>query len=315
MMKERRGIVFPLILMAVGTVWLMQTLGILDAGSWWMLARLWPILLIAIGLQFVLGSSRIGQAIVVLVSLSLTVGGIWFLRSADGPVARSGATTADRQASDNVAAIDVPLDDAEEARVFLGPGVARLKVGASPAGGQSLVAGDISHARREDPPEAELDRADDRVSVRIEQHGQHNVSFWPFSINNDYLWDLNLARSIPIDLIVDTGVGTVDLDLREIMLSNLNIDVGVGSTTVDLPDTGDYSVEIDGGVGSLTVTVPEGFDAKVRAEVGVGGVSVPNGFTAFGDERWETDGFDNASERVDISVDGGVGMVTVRVRD
>ena len=135
------------------------------------------------------------------------------------------------------------------------------------------------------------------------------MSFWPFSINNDYLWDLNLAQSIPIDLVVDTGVGTVDLDLREIMLSNLNIDVGVGSTTVDLPNTGDYSVEIDGGVGSLIVTVPEGFDAKVRAEVGVGGVSVPNGFTAFGDERWETDGFDSASERVDISVDGGVGMV------
>ena len=48
MMKERRGIVFPLILMAVGTVWLMQTLCILGAGSWWMLTRLWPILLIAI---------------------------------------------------------------------------------------------------------------------------------------------------------------------------------------------------------------------------------------------------------------------------
>lgn len=327
-MNDRRGVVFPLLLIVVGAVWLLQSIGVLSPDSWWQLTRLWPVILIAIGLQIVFGASRAGRVMVVAVTLGLVVGGLFMLNGgmfaggdADGGAGAGADTGADSRGDEDgggdsresAEAIDVPLDGAESGEIRLGPGIARLDVRAGQAG-DALVAGNISHPRRYDPPTLRVDTdADEHMTVRIEEHGSRSFSFWPFGFEGDFRWDLQLSPDVPIALDVDAGVGEIKLDLRGLMLSGLDLDVGVGSVTVHLPDSGNYEVDIDGGVGSIVLIIPEGVEASVDADIGIGGVSVPDGFSAFGDERWETDGFDEASERVDIRIDGGVGNITVRV--
>ncbi|MFN2224851.1 MAG: LiaI-LiaF-like domain-containing protein, partial [Anaerolineae bacterium] len=58
-MNERRpkriDILGPVLLIAIGIILLLNTMGILEWSVWWRLIRLWPVLLIAAGLELLLG--------------------------------------------------------------------------------------------------------------------------------------------------------------------------------------------------------------------------------------------------------------------
>ena len=49
--RRRRGVFWPLLLIALGLLFLLQTMGFISGVSWLAIACLWPILLILIGLD------------------------------------------------------------------------------------------------------------------------------------------------------------------------------------------------------------------------------------------------------------------------
>ena len=49
--RRRRGVFWPLLLIALGLLFLLQTMGFISGVSWLAIASLWPILLILIGLD------------------------------------------------------------------------------------------------------------------------------------------------------------------------------------------------------------------------------------------------------------------------
>jgi len=53
-MKQNRSLFFPLLLIAGGALWLMISLGRLDASNLWALTHIWPFVLIALGLGLIL---------------------------------------------------------------------------------------------------------------------------------------------------------------------------------------------------------------------------------------------------------------------
>ena len=69
--RRRRGsLVGPLILIGLGVVFLLNNLGILSWSVWEVIFRLWPILLVAIGLDLLVGRrSTLGS----LLALALTL--------------------------------------------------------------------------------------------------------------------------------------------------------------------------------------------------------------------------------------------------
>lgn len=313
MNNGRRGIVLPLLLIVVGAVWLLQTVGLLHAGVWWQLTQLWPVILIAIGLQIVFGATRTGRFVVVAATVALVVGGLFMLGG--GGSAESGAEAENGGIGGTTLPIDVPLDDAESASVALAPGIARLRVGAAPSGAEALIEGAVGHPRGDREPEVRIEREGSLLEATIAGREHEGVTFWPFGPRTTLDWTLALSRDVPLRLDVDAGVGEVDLDLRDLDVAYLDLDLGVGSATVDLPGRGVYDVDVDGGIGSIVITIPEGFAAQIGADVGIGDIDVPDGYMVFGDDRWRTADFEGADARADITVDGGIGSIRVRVRD
>ncbi len=84
---RRASALGPLFLITVGIVFLLNNLGVLDWSIWQSLVRLWPILLIAAGLDLLIGRrSVLGFVIAVGASLALVLGGLWWLAArAGGP--------------------------------------------------------------------------------------------------------------------------------------------------------------------------------------------------------------------------------------
>ncbi|MEJ2738024.1 MAG: DUF5668 domain-containing protein, partial [Anaerolineae bacterium] len=79
-MKQRRNvsILGPVLLIGVGILLLLNIMGILEWSVWWNLLRFWPILLIAAGLDLLIGRrSVLGALIATVLVLALLAGALW----------------------------------------------------------------------------------------------------------------------------------------------------------------------------------------------------------------------------------------------
>jgi hypothetical protein len=127
---------------------------------------------------------------------------------------------------------------------------------------------------------------------------------------NNLGWRIGLSPKLPIKLRVKTGVGSGNLELTELKITDLTVNVGVGEMTVLLPASGMVTARVEGGVGGLNIVIPRGIGAQIRASSGLGEVSVNGDFQRSGD-LYTSSGYASASDRVQLTVKGGIGRITV----
>lgn len=303
-MEEHRqyhgGLVWPVILIAAGVVFLLNNMGLLSWSIWETLWRLWPVLLIAAGLDILIGRrSRLGSLIVALLLVGVLAAAIgWGV-----PAISSNAGVASQV--DRTESITEDLKGATEAEVEIRFGAGVFYLAALPEGSGQLLAGKADLSKGEGLRLA-------HEGNRLELHSQGTWTTAPnIRADERKVWDLELNRDIPIDLQISTGVGQSNLDLTQINLRSLDINGGVGQATVKLAQRGRYKVEIDGGVGEIILSLPPGLAARISVDSGLGGVSVNGNFNRRNKE-YVSPNFDTAENRVEINVDGGIGRIVIR---
>ena len=120
-----------------------------------------------------------------------------------------------------------------------------------------------------------------------------------------------MNQQTPLDLRISTGVGSAELDLESLTLTALDVDTGVGETTITLPAKGAFEATINGGVGQITVLAPDTLALRIRAEAGLGSVNVEGDY-AHTEDLYLSPGYDQAKDKVELTVEGGVGSITIR---
>ena len=300
--SERRrrhggGLVWPMILIGAGIVFLLNNLGILPWGVWQTIFQMWPLLLIAVGLDILIGRrSAWGSLLVVMLLLAALGFAVWL-----GTSQHSGTTTYRSET------INQPMNGASSAEVEIGFGTGDLRIDAlmESAG---LIEGKIDLGPRE-----QINRTYSQSGEKA-NYGLRSENAWVTPSGNVWdqnkRWDLGLSRDIPIGLSVNTGVGRSTLDLSQLNLTTLKVNSGVGQTTVTLPRHGQLSAEVDNGVGDLTVVIPKGMAASVRMDSGLGGTHVEGDFVRQG-ETYTSPNFNAATDRVELRVNGGIGKTTI----
>jgi hypothetical protein len=299
--RERRGnerALLPILLIAAGVLLLLGRFDLFDWSLAFGILQLWPLLLIAVGVGILTG----GRFPAVVVIATVAIGAVLWQVPAWSPF---GGTAAE------VRPIEYPLDGVRAAEVELRHGVGLLEVGALGRGDGRLVAGTLATGRGES---VDVDyRVDDGVAELDLRSEQRGPSFGFDGGRDVRRWTLELARDLPIELTIDTGVGESRFALRDLTLSGLDLDAGVGEVRIELPTTGGYAADIDAGVGEVTVLVPSGVEASVEVETGLGGAEVEGSWTVE-DGVYRTEGYASASaaERIELDVAGGVGQITIR---
>lgn len=296
----RGGLVWPVILIGAGVIFLLNNMGMLSWSIWETLWRLWPVLLIAIGLDILIGRhSRLGSLIVALLLVGVLAAAIGWGVPSFGAAARSAAQV------ERTEAIAEDLRGADQAQVKIGFGVGNLYLAALPEGSGQLLRGSVDLSKGESLRQ-------DRTGSRFELESQGTWSLGPnIGMDERKKWDLELNRDIPLDLQINTGVGRATIDLTQINLRSLDINGGVGQATIKLAQRGRYDVKIDGGVGEIILSLPPGLAARVSVDGGLGGVSVDGNFNRRGDQYISPD-FDTAANRAEVNVDGGIGRIVIR---
>jgi hypothetical protein len=319
-----------LILIGIGAIWLLGQANILGGASFAILARVWPVILIALGVNILIARNNpqlsllVGAATVIMVIALMVV----------GPALGWVNTPEVQQQS-----LSQPLDSAERAEVRLDLSVGDATVSAN-SDSNNLIDADVTFLG---DLSLEITGSPDARVVHLYNEGNSGISFnFPFWGDNNATqnlrWDVRLTDAIPLDLQINGGVGDGNLDLSALQLTDLGINTGVGDVDVTLP-SGRYAVNIAGGVGntdirvedgaaldmtisgvvgSTTIDLPEGVAVRVNVSGGLGGVDMPAGFEHVSGEReqgvWETTGYNEASadERITIVYSGGVGGLTLR---
>lgn len=284
------------ILIALGLVFLLNNLGILPWDIWNVLWRLWPLALIAVGLDFLLG--RDSRYRVPLLVGTLVIGGLLVTFWSARPGGLGGAA--------RVEEIGENIGGARAARVQISSGVTRLRLDAL-SDTSRLIEGRVSLLAGE-----ELERSANREGDILVYVLRSRSRGGSFNATNSQGWNLSLTPVIPIDLRVNTGVGESDLDLSGLQLTRLEVNSGVGRAQIRLPGQGQFDAHIDGGVGEIQVTIPEEMALRFVAKAGLGRVNLPRGLVSVGENSYESEGYAGAQNRVNLEINGGIGQIVVR---
>ena len=250
-----------LILVAIGLVFLADTLsnGQVDAGA--LIGQWWPLILLLLGAAILIPALWPGRATVRTLALDL-----------------EGATRA-------------------AVRIDFGAG--RLRIGRAAPG--RLLEGTFEggvRSRVDGPGQVRLDPGED--------------VWWSWR-GRGLLWQFGLTGEVPLDLELHCGASQADLDLSELRPVSLFLSTGAAETRVTLPRAaGSSTVRLEAGMAGIRVRVPEGVAARIRSQVAMGSVSVATSrFPPAAEGGWASPDYATAANRVDISLQGGLGSLSV----
>jgi hypothetical protein len=290
---QRSGVAGPVFAIGLGTVFLLSNLGWLPWSALELLWRLWPLLLVAVGLDIILARRSTALSILgVVIALVMLGGALWLVGVGDlGGEALGGET------------INQPLGEATYADVTLSPAVGDLMVD-SLGDSDDLVAGRV---RTDRPGQifADYDLRGDTAVYRLT--GRLGV----YTVSDTWKWDLGLNSQIPMNLDANQGVGEIDLDLVELQVDDLNVSQGIGEITVRLPAGGRYHASVSQAIGQVTVEIPEGLGVRMEVDRALSGLTRPGVLERQG-EVYVTPGYQNADARVDLEIDQAIGNIIVR---
>jgi hypothetical protein len=302
-----------------GALVLAITGGLVTADGLAQLFRLWPVLVIALGVGVLLRATRLRAAggIVLAVVPALVLGGLL-----------GAASLAEWDGFRNVRldCLDNPPNSTETRQgTFAGDTAVDLDL----AGGELVVTTrpysdwhlDVA-ARPGFSPDVEATAS--RLSVTSADRG------WGRSDCRNDTWRLELPTAGRLDLAAEiaAGEGTLDLagatlgdvdvvlragearlDLGRATAEGISLRVEAGSAALTLPATGEITVDLNVSAGAAQVCAPEGMGLRVRTQSALASITTP-GLVRVGD-AWESPDYATAAHHADVTVAVNVGSVDV----
>ncbi|NLS79273.1 MAG: hypothetical protein GXY76_18650 [Chloroflexi bacterium] len=293
---RRSGVVGPLILIGLGLIFLGNNLGWLDWSIWTTLLRIWPVFLIAAGIDLLFGRrSTLGALAAVVLIVAVFAAALYLSwRPLSG----------DRLAGEELVK---PLQGAARAEVTLERAAGKLEVSALQSSA-NLVEGTLD-MRQDEKARVEYEVKDGTAILSARNEG--NTVGPTVTDAGRYTWDIRLNDAVPMALDITVAAGESDLDLTKLDVEDLRISLAVGANKVILPQDGMYKADISGAVGSIEVVVPRGLAARVSFGTALVGRDLVGEWDQDGNV-YTTPGYATAESRVDLNIGLALGGVKLR---
>jgi len=296
-----RSIYRGLVLIGIGVLLLLANFGYVEWGFWWNMARLWPLLLIALGIRLMFRDSVLAAVLAAALVLGTFGYAAWQTQGMDG------GERSDRQTARFEQAADAAL---ESCRLDVDFGAGELYVGAGTA---ALAEGELDYYGI--PPEWRYSSEGAQGRLQASQAQNAVEGFFRQPNHSGYHWDIKLSEQPLWDIDADTGACEADFDLTGLPVSRFDLDTGASSVEIRLGDRQPAcQVRINAGASNISLAFPAG--AGVR--VGLDGALNGNNLAAAGLVRqgdyYVTAGYADAAVRFDVDIDMGVGNLDVAFR-
>jgi hypothetical protein len=293
---QGRGVTGPLIFIGLGVAFLLSNFGLISWNIWELLLKLWPIFLIAIGLDLLISKrSTWGALLAVAILIAILIGALWYFGSFSGI------------SSEESIEIVQQLDKANHVDVFLKTSIAGINIG-SLASSEFLLEGSI-YQRKGETVHKEYQVVDGKGDFHIYSE---SISIDRPSLSSQAVWDLDFSTSIPLTFDFGLGAGEFEVDMQSMMINEFFVDVAVGKIIITLPTRGRLSGEVNNPIGSITIKVPATTALRLKAETGLTNIQVPIDYQKE-DKFSISPGYSSADNRVDLIVNQAIGLVRIEI--
>lgn len=290
---DRHGVAGPVFFIGIGTVFLLSNFNLLSWNSWDLIFQLWPVMLIAWGLDLVFGNrSILGSVLAVVLLAAIVIGVLTF----GGAMTPGESETINWKPENKVTSLEAELQ----------PAIGSLDVN-SLSDSISLVEGTINY-RKGSSISRTMSVSGDTAHFSLALTGQTVAN--PFNQTSLPDWQVDFSTTVPLDLDVSIGVGTADLDLSELLLESLSIDMGVGRSKITLP-AATFKARIESGVGETVIYIPRDVAVIVIADTGITSLSLPAGFNEVSSDEYRYHTEQDDLPVITLDVDQGIGRLAV----
>ena len=291
---------WPIVLIGIGIIFLLNNMGIIVGSPWPVIWRMWQVLLIALGVEILLGRQGSAGAIVSgVIGLALVGFVLWIL------IARPPLPNFSFGGTLETRTIEYPLKDIRSASVSIGFTTGSNQLDALSDSDQ-LIAGTVQHYGT-----LNFDASDSGSQASVRLNNSSTSFGFNFGGDSEERWNISLNPKVAYDLTLDMGVGQSTVDLSKLTVTGGRVNAGVGTTDLRLPATGRFSMSIDGGVGTVRLRLPSKMALRVEVDTGIGTFNSGSRLNSKGDNVYETPGFSNADSAITLRVKVGVGTISV----
>lgn len=263
-----RSAFWGVVLVAIGVLLLLYNLDVISRENLAMLGLLWPILIVGIGVDLLVGRRSWGLGgLIGLVTVALIVA-LMFVGPSAGWIGDTNLKTE---------TVGTPVGEATSARVSFdsssyGANVHALAVSTAPD--RQLLTAQVTY-------QGTLDfQASGETEKIVSISSKDRRWRWGWlDVTDAKRWDIGLDPTIPFDLKVRSASGSSELDLSGVRLTRLEVDVSSGDTQVKLPALaeGRYPVDLQLSSGDLQVHTAAGAQIDMSIHMSSGDSRVTMG--------------------------------------
>lgn len=342
----RHSIFFPLLLISVGVIYLLNTLGYIH-GEWWELfLKLWPLFFIIGGLDNIfMGRGYIWAVISIGLGAAFLLANFGYLqwsslslllrfwpllliaagldlifRGRSLAVNLIGillaivliggvfwfAISGATTAAMNTTPLSQALGEAKQLSIQIDNPTGRVEIRGTSSSTNALQ-GDVKLGPRET-----IDK------TYVIQNGTGDLSIHTSGVEflpwvggfGQPIWNFSITNTVPVDLTVQTAAGEQKIDLRSLNLKDLHLSVAVGQINVILPAKGDFSGRLESPVGGINVSVPSGALVEFQTNGVFVAKTVSSGFTVSGDHIYSP-GANSQNATMHITIDQPIGRLVL----
>lgn len=313
---RHRSFVGPVLIIIIGILFLLNNFGVVSWGVWGELWRLWPLLLIAAGLQAVFGGSLVASIITGILTILLIIAAIFFfIVNTDSRVNDWAATHLPiyatpliKQLPDSETAYGVPIEEYSgiTARtVSVHSGIGKVTVNDT---SDDIYFSSTSFGNPGDVPTLDKTVANNNLTLNFTA-ADGSPTFGSFGALRHTI-KLGLP-SIPTALRVNIGTGAGTIDFNQLILSDLNVSVGTGTSDITLSQTSlPAQAHLEVGTGALQLHLSKDTGLDVHYDVGLGAIKVGD-TTLRGTGSYRSENYDLATKKIVLTLQVGTGTIVI----
>lgn len=296
-----------MILLGIGLFFLAINLGYLSHHVWWSLIRLWPVFIIAIGIEMIFRGG--GLRFLAFLSPLIIAGAFIYAAASDNHYSdfnwyysfdsddydySRDSKRFEFEREDSLKSLQVNFDFTA-GQIWVGPT------------SRSLFSGDFEYWR--ESPSCKMERDASAAKIFIKSQENYHWRFWNKKhSNNDAR--VFIGDYLPVDIRLKSAAASVDMDLADMIVDNVKIDAGASDVSLKLGcRSSNIKVKVDSGASKVNISVP--YDMGIRLDIDA--VISPTHFRGISLKKvsggYESDNYSTASCKADINLDSGVSSI------
>lgn len=287
--KELGGFIF----IVLGIFLLLFNMGYINFNVFTSFLDLWPLLLIAIGINIIFKNNRIISYITWGLFFVIIIGFSIFTQCVSNTTIESNK---------------IAIEKFPETKY----GHLNLDIGAS----QIIIDSTDKHLLSVDLRGRRLDfnqeyRNNNETAILNFESGifnirgrERNKALYDFHLNKDLIWDMDL----------NLGAVSCEMNLEDIPLRKIDLDAGAADLTFILGNKHDLDFKVDAGASNINIIIPQDVGLKIGIDSALSSSNIKDMNLIHRGDYFISQNYDDASVTLNLDIDMGVGNINFTYR-